>query len=247
MAASSCALPRADRVRMGTDRLASDDSWLVHLWQDHNQDGISQAGEMQTLQEAGIASVKLASTKTDTSYGDAQLVQSGSFTRADGTEGQAGSFIKRRVVAQRGKADARELVGQREWPQQHVVARAFGIKGKAFLFELELAAFGSKHIVLAQEVSKYPANRRDLAIVVKSDVRFSDILATIRKVGGNQLVDLKLFDVYTGQGIADGMKSLAIALTLQDKARTLEDKDIQQVISSVVQALGEEFNATLRD
>jgi len=107
--------------------------------------------------------------------------------------------------------------------------RKLGIKGKAFLFELELAAFGSKHIVLAQEVSKYPANRRDLAIVVKSDVRFSDILATIRKVGGNQLVDLKLFDVYTGQGIAEGMKSLAIALTMQDKARTLEDKDIQQV------------------
>lgn len=125
--------------------------------------------------------------------------------------------------------------------------RKLGIKGKAFLFELELAAFGDKHIVSAQEISKYPANRRDLAIVVKSDVRFSDILATIRKVGGNQLVDLKLFDVYTGQGVAEGMKSLAIALTLQDKTRTLEDKDIQQVVASVVQALGDEFNATLRD
>jgi phenylalanyl-tRNA synthetase beta chain len=125
--------------------------------------------------------------------------------------------------------------------------RKLGIKGKAYLFELELAAFGEKHIVSAQEISKYPANRRDLAIVVKSDVRFSDILATIRKVGGNQLVDLKLFDVYTGPGVADGMKSLAIALTLQDKSRTLEDKDIQQVVSSVVQALGEEFNASLRD
>jgi phenylalanyl-tRNA synthetase beta chain len=125
--------------------------------------------------------------------------------------------------------------------------RKLGIKGKAYLFELELAALGDKYIVSAEEVSKYPANRRDLAIVVKADVRFADILATIRKVGGNQLVDLKLFDVYTGQGVADGMKSLAIALTLQDKARTLEDKDIQQVISSVVTALGEEFNATLRD
>ena len=125
--------------------------------------------------------------------------------------------------------------------------RKLGIKGKAYLFELELAAYGEKHIVSAQEISKYPANRRDLAIVVKSDVRFSDILATIRKVSGNQLVDLKLFDVYTGPGVADGMKSLAIALTLQDKSRTLEDKDIQQVVSSVVEALGEEFNASLRD
>lgn len=65
----------------------------VRVWRDLNQDGISQANELQTLTDAGIASVKLASTKTDTSYGDAQLVQSGSFTRADGTEGQAGSFI----------------------------------------------------------------------------------------------------------------------------------------------------------
>ncbi|MBV7431695.1 hypothetical protein KW847_26340, partial [Acidovorax sp. sif0715] len=65
----------------------------VRIWRDLNQDGISQAGEMQTLAEAGIASVKLSSTKTATSYGDAQLVQSGSFTRTDGSEGQAGSFI----------------------------------------------------------------------------------------------------------------------------------------------------------
>jgi len=65
----------------------------VRIWRDLNQDGISQAGEMQTLQDAGIASVKLGSTKTETNYGDAQLVQSGSFTRADGSEGQAGSFI----------------------------------------------------------------------------------------------------------------------------------------------------------
>ena len=65
----------------------------VRIWRDLNQDGISQAGEMQTLAEAGIASVKLSSTKTDTNYGDAQLVQSGSFTRTDGSEGQAGGFI----------------------------------------------------------------------------------------------------------------------------------------------------------
>ncbi|MEH8018309.1 phenylalanine--tRNA ligase subunit beta [Rheinheimera muenzenbergensis] len=125
--------------------------------------------------------------------------------------------------------------------------RKLGIKGKAYLFELEVAALGLRDIVQARELSKYPANRRDLAIVVKTDVRFADVAATIRKVGGNQLVDLKLFDVYTGPGVAEGFKSLAIALTLQDLARTLEDKDIQQLVNQVVSALGEEFNATLRD
>lgn len=125
--------------------------------------------------------------------------------------------------------------------------RKLGIKGKAYLFELEMSAFAARNIVQARELSKYPANRRDLAVVVKSDVRFGDIAATIKKVGGNQLVDLKLFDVYTGPGVAEGFKSLAIALTLQDLARTLEDKDIQQLVNQVVTALSEEFNATLRD
>lgn len=125
--------------------------------------------------------------------------------------------------------------------------RKLGIKGKTYLFELNVAALGLRDIVQARELSKYPANRRDLAVVVKSEVRFADIAATIKKVGGNQLVDLKLFDVYTGQGVAEGFKSLAIALTLQDIARTLEDKDIQQLVNQVVNALSEEFNATLRD
>lgn len=125
--------------------------------------------------------------------------------------------------------------------------RKLGIKGKAYVFELNVAALGLRDIVQARELSKYPANRRDLALVVKSEVRFADVAATIKKVSGNQLVDLKLFDVYTGPGVAEGFKSLAIAMTLQDIARTLEDKDIQQLVNQVVNALGEEFNATLRD
>ncbi|WP_333606751.1 phenylalanine--tRNA ligase subunit beta [Arsukibacterium sp.] len=125
--------------------------------------------------------------------------------------------------------------------------RKLGIKGKAMLFELELSALGERQIVQAEELSKYPANRRDLALAVKSTVHFADIVATIKKVGVNQLVDLRLFDVYTGQGVADGFKSLAIALTLQDRARTLEDKDIQAVVNQVVSVLKDEFDATLRD
>ncbi|MDP5037251.1 MAG: phenylalanine--tRNA ligase subunit beta [Alishewanella sp.] len=125
--------------------------------------------------------------------------------------------------------------------------RKLGIKGKAFLFELEVAALGLRQIVQAQDLSKYPANRRDLAVVVRSDVHFADIVASIKKVGVNQLVDLKLFDVYTGQGVAEGFKSLAIALTLQDKARTLEDKAIQEVINQVVSVLKNDFDATLRE
>lgn len=125
--------------------------------------------------------------------------------------------------------------------------RKLGIKGKAYLFELELGALGKREIAQAQELSKYPSNRRDLAIVVKNEVAFADILSAIKKVSGNQLVELKLFDVYTGAGVPSGYKSLAIALTLQDKARTLEDKDIQLVINQVIEVLVSDFNAMLRE
>jgi phenylalanyl-tRNA synthetase beta chain len=96
-------------------------------------------------------------------------------------------------------------------------------------------------------VSKFPSNRRDIAVVVADQVKSGDILATIKKVGGNQLVDLNLFDVYKGKGVEADHKSLAIALTLQNAERTLEEKDINSVIDLVVAELAEQFNASLRD
>jgi len=61
------------------------------------------------------------------------------------------------------------------------------------------------------------------------------------------LIGLNLFDVYQGQGIEDGFKSLAIALVLQDTNKTLEEKDITDVVNRVVETLKTEFNASLRD
>jgi Ca2+-binding RTX toxin-like protein len=65
----------------------------LRVWRDLNQDGISQADELQGLQASGVQSVELASTAAGTQYTDAILAQSGSFTRSDGSTGQAGSFI----------------------------------------------------------------------------------------------------------------------------------------------------------
>lgn len=65
----------------------------LRIWRDLNQDGISQANELKTLAETGVTSIKLGSSATNTNYGDAILAQSSTFTRADGSSGQAGSFI----------------------------------------------------------------------------------------------------------------------------------------------------------
>ncbi|QDE30987.1 phenylalanine--tRNA ligase subunit beta [Shewanella polaris] len=125
--------------------------------------------------------------------------------------------------------------------------KPFGLNGKTIVFELELDALLHARLPLAQAVSKFPANRRDIALVVDEAVSATDVMNLIRKVGENQLVGLNLFDVYQGKGVEAGKKSLAIALTLQDTTRTLEDKDITETMDSVVSALKTEFNASLRD
>ncbi|BCV36720.1 phenylalanine--tRNA ligase beta subunit [Shewanella chilikensis] len=125
--------------------------------------------------------------------------------------------------------------------------KPFGLNGKTIVFELELDALLQAKLPQAQAVSKFPANRRDIAIVVDEEVAAGEVMTLIRKVGENQLVGLNLFDVYRGKGVEQGKKSLAIALTLQDNTRTLEEKEIAEMVHTVVSALKSEFNASLRD
>ena len=125
--------------------------------------------------------------------------------------------------------------------------RKLGLNGRTLIFELLLSEILVQKIPEVSDISRFPANRRDLAVVVKEDVDAKKVLQLIEKVGGSYLIDLNLFDVYQGQGVEDGYKSLAIALVLQDKNKTLEDKDITDVIDRVVEALETELNASLRD
>ncbi|RLV58162.1 phenylalanine--tRNA ligase subunit beta [Parashewanella curva] len=125
--------------------------------------------------------------------------------------------------------------------------KPFGLNGKTIVFEVELDALLQQKIPFAQTVSKFPANRRDIAVVVDDSISAGNIVDAIQKVGDNQLVGVNLFDVYQGKGIEEGKKSLAIALTLQDTTRTLEEKEITEQVESIVSVLKKEFNASLRD
>ncbi|RHW76979.1 phenylalanine--tRNA ligase subunit beta [Colwellia sp. RSH04] len=125
--------------------------------------------------------------------------------------------------------------------------RKLGLNGRTLVFELLLSEVLTQNIPEAREISRFPANRRDLAVVVKEEVAAKKVLQLIEKVGGNYLIDLNLFDVYQGNGVEEGYKSLAIALILQDTSKTLEEKDISDVIDRVVDTLKLELNASLRD
>ncbi|MEH6713042.1 MAG: phenylalanine--tRNA ligase subunit beta [Paraglaciecola polaris] len=125
--------------------------------------------------------------------------------------------------------------------------KLLGLNGRVFAFELEISGFGDKKLPEAKEISKFPANRRDIAIVVDDDKVVGEILDCIQKFGVNQLVGLNLFDIYRGKGIEPGFKSLAISLTLQDMTRTLEEAEIQAVVDGILAELSDQFGATLRD
>ena len=125
--------------------------------------------------------------------------------------------------------------------------RKLGLNGRTLIFELLLTEICTQNIPQARDISRFPANRRDIAVVVEEQVSANNVLQLIEKVGGNYLVDLNLFDVYRGNGIESGFKSLAIAMTLQDNNKTLAEKDITDVVDRVVDTLKTELNASLRD
>ncbi|MCF7452452.1 phenylalanine--tRNA ligase subunit beta [Vibrio sp. A1-1] len=125
--------------------------------------------------------------------------------------------------------------------------RKFGLNGRTIVFEIEWSAINSKVIPEAVQLSKFPSNRRDIAVVVDEAVASGDIVNACLEQGGEFLKDAKLFDVYVGKGVEDGKKSLAIALTLQSVERTLEDADIAGAVDAIVAHVSEKFGAALRD
>lgn len=125
--------------------------------------------------------------------------------------------------------------------------RKLDLNGRTVVFELEWNKLASRAVPQAREISRFPANRRDIAVVVAENVPAEDILAECKKVGANQVVGVNLFDVYRGKGVAEGDKSLAISLVLQDTARTLEEEEIAATVAKCVEALKQRFQASLRD
>ncbi len=125
--------------------------------------------------------------------------------------------------------------------------RKFDLNGRTLVFELLWDKVSDRVVPQAQDISRFPANRRDIAVVVAENVPAAEILSECKKVGANQIVGVNLFDVYRGKGVEQGFKSLAISLILQDTSRTLEEEEIAATVARCVEALKERFQASLRD
>ena len=95
--------------------------------------------------------------------------------------------------------------------------------------------------------SKFPQVRRDIAILVDSDISLQTLETTVRTAAGDLLTDLWLFDVYQGDKVPEGQRSLAFALIWQDSTQTLSDEAVKTATDKVVQALTDQHSVQLRD
>jgi phenylalanyl-tRNA synthetase beta chain len=126
--------------------------------------------------------------------------------------------------------------------QQH-----YDLPKSTYLFELDASAVLSRQLPAYQEVSKLLPVRRDIAIVLDENIAVETVLSTIRKASIPLLLDVALFDLYQGKGIADNKKSLALSVLMHDTQKTLTDSDADTVMTNLLQLLANNFDAALRN
>lgn len=126
------------------------------------------------------------------------------------------------------------------------LARALDLEPRVLGFEVDLDALQRRPLPRALPPTRFPSIRRDLAFVVPQEVSWAALEATMRQAAGPLLVGLHLFDRYQGKGVETGFMSLATGLIVQDKSRTLTDRDVEEVVAAVVAAAAAAHGATIR-
>ena len=112
--------------------------------------------------------------------------------------------------------------------------------------ELDQQAVLQSYVSNFTELSRFPSVRRDIALLISDKIELRDIQRLIEQTGGELLDATWLFDVYTGQGVEQGKRSLAFAVLWQHPTRTLEDAEIKSGMDNIIQVLQDTYQATLR-
>jgi len=120
------------------------------------------------------------------------------------------------------------------------------LTGAVFLFELDLDSVQAGHAARFEALSKFPTVRRDVSVVVDESVTAEAVRECVGQVRIHVLKNLELFDVYRGEGIDSGKKSLSLRLTFQDSSRTLTDSQVDQSVEQIVASLTTDLGAILR-
>ena len=96
------------------------------------------------------------------------------------------------------------------------------------------------------DIPKYPEVRRDLALLLDSSVAFEEVYKVAKQTEKKLLKNINLFDVYEGKNLPEGKKSYAVSFTIQDESKTLNDKEIEKIMSKLQTNLEKELGASLR-
>ena len=126
--------------------------------------------------------------------------------------------------------------------QQH-----YSLPKSTILFELEAAPLLQVQLPAYQEVSKFLAVRRDIAVVVDNNLPVQAILDAVKVANIPLLQEIQLFDVYQGKGVAENKKSLAFLILMQDTHKTLVDNEAEAAMANLLKLLENKFGAQLRN
>lgn len=118
---------------------------------------------------------------------------------------------------------------------------ACGIGGRMQCAELSMSALHKRATaeIEFRDIPKFPAIERDIAVLVSEGTRIDDVQGEIENAGGALLEDVDFFDEYSGEGIEDGMRSLAFRLVFRDQKRTLEEKEVAAIMKKILAVLQE--------
>jgi phenylalanyl-tRNA synthetase beta chain len=124
--------------------------------------------------------------------------------------------------------------------------KALEVRKPVFAFELDLEPLATRDVPFAKQISRFPSVRRDLAMLLPDDVSYEQVRLVSAEAAGSHLEKVVVFDVYQGENLTKGYKSLAIGLIFNDVSRTLKDEDVDSHIQAVVAELGQRLGAQLR-
>ena len=117
---------------------------------------------------------------------------------------------------------------------------------KTYLFELSLENLVNLPDESIKLPTKFPPIRRDISVVVDIDIKVGDMVEEVKSLSIDRVIDFYPFDIYKGEGIGNNKKSIAFLILMQDTYKTLEEKDVNNIMNQVLVILQNKFNAKLR-
>lgn len=127
-----------------------------------------------------------------------------------------------------------------------VVLNKVGVKDDLFIFSFELDKLIFESSKSFEQYSKFPSSARDLAFVFDKEVNADEIKEVIQNSAGEFYKDLEIFDIYEGERIDAGKKSIALSISWQSSSKTLLDSDIDTAVEKIVNSIKKELDGTLR-